>query len=54
MPKGADDERLKNRISQLIKKEWLPPSYRKEHESEFIKNQLASAIRIHAVAAMQP
>ena len=53
MLKGADNERLKTKIFQLIKKKWLLLSYRKKYKFEFIKDQLVSAIRIYVIAAMQ-
>ena len=48
MPKGRDDERLKNRIAQLIKNEWLPPRYQKHHQAEFVQEQLVAAVRVAA------
>jgi hypothetical protein len=50
MPQGKDDERLKNRIVQLVKDQWLPPGYKKEHESQFVQDQLISAVRILSTA----
>jgi hypothetical protein len=46
MPQGQDDERLKNRIAQLIKDEWLPPKYQKDLQAAFVQAQLISAVQI--------
>ena len=43
MPQKVDDERLKNRIVQLVQDEWLPPGYKKERESQSIQEQLRSS-----------
>jgi hypothetical protein len=40
MPGGKKDERLKNRINQLLKNEWLPPKYRLKEKSEFVQIQI--------------
>ena len=50
MPQGKDDERLKNRIVQLVKDHWLPPGYEKEHESKSVQDCLISAVRISSTA----
>ena len=50
MPRGEEDERLRNRISQLLKDEWLPPNTIKYHQSQFVQEQLISAVRISPAA----
>jgi hypothetical protein len=40
MPGGKEDERLKNRINQLLKNKWLPPKYRLKKKSEFVQIQI--------------
>lgn len=52
MPQGKDDERLKNRIVQLVKDQWLPPGYEKEHESKSVQDHLISAVRILSTAIL--
>jgi hypothetical protein len=49
MPQGKDDERLKNRIAQLIKNEWLPPPYQKKHQAKFVQDQITPPVTISAV-----
>ena len=50
MPRGEEDERLRNRISQLLKDEWLPPNIIKHHQSQFVQEQLISAVQISSAA----
>jgi hypothetical protein len=50
MPQGEDDMRLKNRISQLLKDEWLPPDTVKRKQSEAVQKQLVNAVQVLPVS----
>jgi RNase H-like domain found in reverse transcriptase len=50
MPRGEEDERLRNRISQLLKDEWLPPNTIKHHQSQFVQEHLINAVQISPAA----